>query len=323
MKPTGVLITGGGGFIGSHLAEHYLKQNLPVVCVDNFCTGMRQNRDHLKSHANAKNLSFFEEDVTKPWEWAKIIGPDVQAKISHIFHLASPASPPHYQELAFETLWVNSIGLRYALEFSDQVKARLIFSSTSEVYGDPEVSPQSESYRGHVNCYGTRACYDEAKRFGEALIFTHNWKKKTKHGLVRIFNTYGPRMNPQDGRVIINLLMQGLRGEPLTVYGTGQQTRSFCYISDLIDGLVRYAESDCSEPVNLGNDREFSILSLVEEVKKIYPEKALTVQHQPLPKDDPKQRLPDLTKAKKILSPWAPHVNLSEGLILMKEWVSQ
>jgi nucleoside-diphosphate-sugar epimerase len=339
MKPTGVLITGGGGFIGSHLAEYYLDKNIPVVCVDNFCTGLRQNKEELKEFARLENIKdksiqstpenasekllFFEKDVSLPWDWAKIIGPDVLKKISHVFHLASPASPPLYQEMAFETLWVNSVGLKHALEFSDSIGARLIFSSTSEVYGDPDCSPQPESYWGRVNSFGERSCYDESKRFGEALIFTHNQKKKTQHGLVRIFNTYGPRMNPNDGRVVINFMVQAQKNEPLTIYGNGEQTRSFCYISDLIDGLARYAETQMTTPVNLGNDIEFKINDLVKEIKNLYPNKAITIKNLPLPKDDPRQRRPDLTLAKKQLSPWAPKVSLKEGLLNLKSWVEK
>lgn len=321
MKASAILVTGGAGFIGSHLAEHYLKQNVPVIAIDNFSTGMKSNIEFLRRATSAELFRFVEADVAQPWEWAKILSPDVVQKISHIFHFASPASPPLYQELAFETLWVNSLGLRYAMEFADTIKARVVFASTSEIYGDPDFSPQPESYWGNVNSYGIRSCYDEAKRFGEALLFTHNLKRKTRHGLVRIFNTYGPRMNPHDGRVIINFLVQAAQEEPLTVYGTGEQTRSFCYISDLLDGLVRYAESDLTDPVNLGNDKEFTILQLVDEVKKLYPEKKLEHQLHPLPKDDPQQRRPDLTLAKKYLSPWQPQVALAQGLRYMKDWL--
>lgn len=319
MKTTGVLITGGGGFIGSHLAEHYLSRSTPVVCVDNFCTGMRSNIDYLKKIASQNSLVFFEEDVSKPWDWIKILSPNLTIKISHVFHFASPASPPLYQELALETLWVNSVGLQNALSFADTVGARVIFASTSEIYGDPKCSPQPESYWGNVNSFGIRACYDEAKRFGEALLFTHNLKKKTKHGLVRIFNTYGPRMNPTDGRVIINFLVQASKGQKLTIYGDGKQTRSFCYISDLVSGLVKYAESHITEPVNLGNDKDFTILQLVEEIKKLYPSETLQVEFKDLPDDDPKLRRPDLTKARKWLAPWEPKVSLSEGLHLMND----
>lgn len=322
MKVKGVLITGGCGFIGSHLAEYYLNNDVPVVCVDNFCTGMRSHLDLLRAHPNSKNFVFTEADVTQPWTWAKIWGPDILGQISHVFHLASPASPPHYQAMAFETLWVNSLGLKNALDFSDSVGARLVFSSTSEIYGDPNISPQPESYWGNVNTFGIRSCYDEAKRFGESLIYTHNWKKKTKHGLVRIFNTYGPRMNPNDGRVVVNLLQQAKQGDVLTIYGDGKQTRSFCFVTDLIAGLTRYAETDLTEPVNIGNNTEFTILQLVEEIKNLFPGRELKIEFSPLPKDDPKQRCPDLTKAKKLLAPWQPQVSLGQGLKMMLESLS-
>lgn len=323
LKPTGVLITGGGGFIGSNLAEHYLKKGLPVVCVDNFCTGMRANVDRLKKISSPDQFVFVEEDISKPWHWTKIISPNFIKKISHVFHLASPASPPLYQELAFETLWANSLGLNHALELGDSLGARVIYSSTSEIYGDPECSPQPESYWGRVNSFGVRSCYDESKRFGEALLFTHNWKKKTRHGLVRIFNTYGPGMNPHDGRVIINFLVQASQGKNLTVYGDGRQTRSFCYISDLVAGLVKYAESELVEPVNLGNDNEFTILDLATEVQKLFSPKEIRIQFMPLPKDDPQQRRPDLTRARAVLAPWRPQVNLAEGLQMMRKWLEK
>lgn len=324
----GAVVTGAAGFIGSHLCDALLSRNVPVVAVDNFSTGMRSNIDFLSQHANVRSLKFMEADVIEPWQWQKSIPHEWMQKLSHVFHFASPASPPLYQELAFSTLWVNSLGLKNALEFADSLKstgsgARLIFSSTSEIYGDPEVSPQPESYWGRVNSFGIRSCYDEAKRFGEALLFTHNWKRKTQHGLVRIFNTYGPRMNPHDGRVVINLLKQARDNEPLTIYGDGSQTRSFCYIDDLLDGVLRYAESDITEPVNLGNDVEFTILELAERVKSLHANKKLTIIRQPLPKDDPRQRRPDLSRAKQLLSPWYPKVSLLEGLRRTSEWLAQ
>jgi nucleoside-diphosphate-sugar epimerase len=243
--------------------------------------------------------------------------------LKYVFHFASPASPPHYQRLGLETMWVNSVGLSLAMTFADQVGARVIFSSTSEIYGDPEISPQPETYWGNVNTLGPRSCYDESKRFGESLIYTYNLKNKTQHGLVRIFNTYGPRMNPNDGRVIINFLVQAMKGEALTVYGSGQQTRSFCYVDDLIEGIMKYAESPLTEPVNIGNDHEFTILEAAETVKKIFSDKKLKIEFQALPKDDPKQRKPDLSKAKKLLAPWSPKVSLAEGLRHVIKWLEQ
>jgi nucleoside-diphosphate-sugar epimerase len=306
-----VLITGGGGFLGSHLAERYLNEGHRVVAVDNFCTGLRTNKVHLMGLSAAENLKFIEADVIQTWDdWAK----QISGKVDLVLHFASPASPPHYQRLGLETMWVNTLGLSRALSFADQQGARVVFASTSEIYGDPEVSPQPETYWGNVNTMGPRSCYDEAKRFGEALIYTHNLRHKTKHGLVRIFNTYGPRMNPNDGRVIINFLIQALEGSALSIYGDGSQTRSFCFVDDLVDGIVRYAQTDLIEPVNLGNDKEFTILEAAELVVKIFSNKNLKKIFEPLPKDDPKQRKPDLTRAKNLLKPWSPKISLEEGL---------
>lgn len=323
MKFSGVLVTGSAGFIGSYLCEHFIRHKIPVVGLDNYSTGSHANTNYLKRLPGAEQyFHFLEADVTQSWDtWEHLLPTHITAHLSHTFHFASPASPPLYQKLALETLWANSVGLNYALQFSDRHSARLIYASTSEVYGDPEVSPQPESYWGHVNSFGLRSCYDESKRFGEALVYTHNLKKKTKHGLVRIFNTYGPRMNPADGRVIINFLMQAMNGEPLTVYGGGKQTRSFCYISDLLAAILAYAASDIVEPVNIGNDNEFSILELVKHIQEIFPDKKLSIQNEPMPSDDPRQRRPDLSKAKKSFAPWAPKITLKEGLIEMKDWL--
>lgn len=314
-----VLVTGGGGFLGSHLAETYLKNGHSVVCVDNFCTGLRSNRTFLEGLSDAQaRLQFLEQDVSAPWSsWTHLI----PGKVDLVLHFASPASPPHYQRLGLETMWVNTLGLSEALKFADQNGARVVFASTSEIYGDPEVSPQPETYWGNVNTVGIRSCYDEAKRFGESLIFTHNLQKKTKHGFVRIFNTYGPRMNPADGRVIIQFLVQAMRSEPLSVYGDGKQTRSFCYVDDLVSGIMKYAASDLTVPVNLGNDKEFSILEAAECVRRIFADKKIKIEFHDLPSDDPKRRRPDLTRAKKELSPWTPQVPLESGLKKMLEWL--
>lgn len=325
METQGILITGGGGFLGSHLAELFLSKKRKVICVDNFSTGLRTNKDFLMALPSADRLlRFIEADVCLPWQtWAENLD-----EISHVFHFASPASPPHYQRLSLETMWVNTLGLNEALQFADSRQARVVFSSTSEIYGDPELSPQPESYWGNVNTIGPRSCYDEAKRFGETLVYTHNQKFKTKHGMVRIFNTYGPRMNPNDGRVIINFLVQALRGEDLSIYGSGKQSRSFCYVDDLISGIVKYGETNLTEPVNLGNEKEFSILELAETIQKIMHEKKsgqkkLELKYFDLPKDDPKQRCPDLTKAKKLLAPWVPETPLKQGLLKMMDWLQQ
>ncbi len=311
-NPMKVLITGGGGFLGSHLAEKYLLLGAYVVCVDNFSTGLRQNKDHLLSLAGAdKNLMFLEKDIVEPWEpWCGFL----PAGFDFVFHFASPASPVHYQRLGLETMWANTLGLSRALGFADKRGARVVFASTSEVYGDPEFSPQPESYWGHVNSFGPRSCYDESKRFGEALVYTHNLKNKTRHGLVRIFNTYGPRMDPNDGRVIINFLTQAQQGGPLTIYGDGKQTRSFCFVDDLIAAIQSYANLDCTEPMNIGNDCEFSILEAAQTVQKIFSDRELKIEFQDFNIDDPKQRRPDLTMARKLLSPWSPAVSLEQGL---------
>lgn len=320
MNISGVLITGGGGFLGSHLAEMYLSQGIPVICVDNFCTGLKSNRQHLEKLPQAsKLLTFLEKDVSQPWSsWTQEIS---KLPISHIFHFASPASPPHYQRLSFETMAVNTTGLLEAMKFAQNINARVVFASTSEIYGDPEVSPQPESYWGHVNTLGPRSCYDEAKRFGETTIYAYNQKFNTKHGMVRIFNTYGPRMNPNDGRVIINFLVQALRGEKLSVYGNGKQTRSFCFVSDLIAGINSYARTELTEPVNVGNQKEFTILELTQTIQEIFKEKNIQLEYFDLPKDDPRQRCPDLSKAMNLLKPWEPKISLKEGLEKMTEWL--
>jgi nucleoside-diphosphate-sugar epimerase len=237
----GALITGAAGFLGCHLSKTLLDRNIPVVGVDNFVTGSKENIQWLQRTSN--NFQFIEADVCG--DWTKKI-PATPSKISHILHFASPASPPIYQNIPVETLEVNSIGTKNCLDLAQSMQARMVFASTSEVYGDPQVSPQPESYWGHVNSFGARSCYDEAKRYAEALIYSYNQTKKSSHGLVRIFNTYGPRMNPSDGRVVINLLLQGLQGKPLTIYGNGLQTRSFCYVDDLVQGILTYAETTSS-----------------------------------------------------------------------------
>ncbi len=312
-----ILVTGAAGFLGSHLAETHLEKGHQVVGVDNFCTGLKENAKFLQQ-SFSQQFQFVEADVSKPWDtWAQSL-----SGVSRVYHFASPASPPLYQKLALETMAVNSLGTLQALEFATRAQARLVFASTSEIYGDPLVHPQVETYWGNVNTLGPRACYDESKRFGETLITAFNEKRGTQHGMVRIFNTYGPRMNPADGRVVINLLMQALRGEGLTVYGDGKQTRSFCYVSDLIAGIVAYGDREgLSEPVNVGNDGEFTILELAQVVQKIFSTKKLQIVHLPLPKDDPRQRKPELTRAREKLSPWKPMVSLEEGLRKMLDFM--
>lgn len=324
MKAFGtILITGGGGFLGSHLAENFLKNGHKVICIDNFCTGFKKNKSFLESISGAsQNLFFLEQDCVEDWgAWMHKIPQSFLVDVTHVFHFASPASPPLYQKLNIETMWVNTIGLKNAVEFADAKGARVIFASTSEIYGNPLVSPQPESYWGNVNTVGPRSCYDEAKRFGESLLYTYNWRNKTKHGMVRIFNTYGPRMNPQDGRVVINFLVQALQSKPLTVYGDGQQTRSFCYVDDLIKGIITYASLDETEPVNIGNEQEFTILEAAQTVQSLFPNKNLPIEHHSLPVDDPMLRRPDLQKAKRLLHGWEPKVELQEGLKKMIQWL--
>ncbi len=315
-----VLITGGCGFLGSHLAETHLKDGYQVICVDNFSTSTQSNASFLNSLGTDK-LVIVEADVIEPWStWADSLPEGWLEDLSHVYHFASPASPPLYQLLALETMWVNTIGLSNALSFADKFGARVVFASTSEIYGDAEVSPQTEDYKGNVNTLGPRSCYDEAKRFGESLLFTHNWKKNTKHGMVRIFNTYGPRMNPADGRVVINFLVQALQGGPLTIYGDGSQTRSFCYVDDLIRGIRTYAASKFCEPINIGNPSEFTILGLVQEVEKLFAPAVFERSFHPFPQDDPRQRRPDITRARTQLS-WEPRVPLADGLSRMLDWL--
>lgn len=320
---TTALITGGLGFIGSHLSEKLLKEGAEVLVVDNLCTGSPGNADVLRAAAGTSGkLKILNADVSQPWNtWLK--KEHTFAKpFTHIFHFASPASPPLYQKLALETMLVNSMGLLEGIQFANAQKARLIFASTSEIYGDPAVHPQPETYLGNVNTVGPRSCYDEAKRFGEALVHTLNIKNQSAHGIVRIFNTYGPRMNPRDGRVVINFLCQALRGDPLTVYGQGQQTRSFCYVDDLADGILAFARSKELGPINLGNDREFTILELAETVQQLFPQKKLRLEFADLPVDDPKQRRPDLKLARSLLR-WDAKVPLKEGLRRMAEWLEK
>lgn len=314
------LVTGAAGFLGSHLCELLISKDFNIIAVDNFCTGHSSNRDILEKYTS--RVQFVEADVIQSWtHWESSLQPDFLSALKYVFHFASPASPKHYQRLPLETLWVNSIGLSNCISFANRHKARVIFASTSEVYGDPQIHPQPEGYWGHVNSFGPRACYDEAKRFGEALLYSENKMHGTRHGLVRIFNAYGPRMGLGDGRVVINFIGQALRNEPLTIFGDGSQTRSFCYVSDLVKGVLAYAESNICEPLNIGSNNETTILNLAEMIQKkvSMSESAFIFKH--LPTDDPKRRRPDMSKTFELLSPWQPEVSLNQGVGKMIEWV--
>lgn len=299
-----ILIAGGAGFIGSHLCEHYLNAGRRVVCVDNLSTGRRKNIAHLEEHPD---FIFAEADICDG------LPTDIADKrYDLVINLASPASPPHYQRLALQTLRVGSQGTYNLLEIARRWQARFLQASTSEVYGDPTVSPQAEHYYGNVNCYGPRAMYDEAKRYGEALVYVYRQKYGLPTAVARIFNTYGPRMDPDDGRVVSNFITEALQDRPITVYGKGQQTRSFCYITDLLSGLVALAASDEPGPMNLGNPSEYTVLSLAQTVMHMI-ETSSTIEYSSLPQDDPLQRRPNIEYAKNSLN-WQPQVSLQEGL---------
>jgi dTDP-glucose 4,6-dehydratase len=295
-----VLVTGGAGFIGSHLCDALLAEGNSVVAVDNFATGRPANVEHLR---NESRFELVEKDICKPFD----VG-----KVDFVFNFASPASPVDYMKLGIETLMVGSEGTKNALEIAKKYGAGFLTASTSECYGDPLVHPQVESYWGNVNPIGPRSVYDEAKRFTEALTMAYHRYEKVNTRIVRIFNTYGPRLQINDGRVISNFMKQALRGEPLTVYGDGSQTRSFCYVSDEVDGILRLSRSDEHLPTNVGNPTEFTILECAKLVLEVTRSKSEIVR-EPLPQDDPKQRKPDITKARKLLG-WEPKIQLREGL---------
>ncbi|MEO8029343.1 MAG: UDP-glucuronic acid decarboxylase family protein [Gemmatimonadota bacterium] len=296
-----VLVTGAAGFLGSHLTDRFLADGHHVIGIDNFLTGSPDNLAHLAGNPRFK---FIQQDVT---EFMYVEGP-----LDGVLHFASPASPIDYLELPIQTLKVGSLGTHKALGLAKAKGARFFLASTSEVYGDPQVHPQTESYWGHVNPVGPRGVYDEAKRFAEALTMAYHRFHKVDTRIVRIFNTYGPRMRPGDGRVVSNFIVQALRGEPLTVYGDGTQTRSFCFASDLIDGIVRLFHSDRVDPTNVGNPYEFTVRQLAEEVLRQTGSKSV-IEARPLPTDDPKVRQPDITIARRVLG-WEPQIQLEEGL---------
>jgi UDP-glucuronate decarboxylase len=299
-----ILVTGGAGFLGSHLIDRLMADGHEVICLDNFYTGHKRNI--LKWMGNPY-FELIRHDITEP----------IRLEVDQIYHLACPASPVHYQYNPVKTVKTNVMGTLNMLGLAKRVKARFFLASTSEVYGDPEVHPQTEEYRGSVNPIGLRSCYDEGKRIAETLSFDYYRQNKVDIRVVRIFNTYGPRMLENDGRVVSNFIAQALRGNPLTVYGDGSQTRSFCYVSDLIEGFLRLMSSDYVGPVNIGNPGEYTILELAQAVQNLINPDA-PIQFEPLPSDDPRRRQPDITKAKTLLN-WEPTVPLQEGLKLTIE----
>jgi len=295
------LVTGGAGFLGSHLCDRLLAEGHRVLCVDNLLTGNLDNIEHLRER---DDFEFIEHDVTKPLF--------LEQEIDYVLHFASPASPIDYLELPIQTLKVGSLGTHNMLGLAKAKNARLLLASTSETYGDPLVHPQPESYWGNVNPVGPRGVYDEAKRFSEAMVMAYHRYHGVETRIVRIFNTYGPRMRPKDGRVVPAFIHQALEGKDLTVFGNGSQTRSFCYVSDLVDGIYRLLLSDYPEPVNIGNPREMTILEFAQQILEILKSDA-KVTFKDLPVDDPKTRQPDITLAKALLK-WEPKVTLEEGL---------
>ena len=294
------LVTGGAGFLGSHICERLLEQGHEVICLDNFFTGNKQNVSHLKDYANFELL---RHDVIDPFK----------VEVDRIYNMACPASPVHYQYNPIKTVKTSVMGAINCLGLAKRVGARILQASTSEVYGDPEIHPQPESYRGNVNPIGTRACYDEGKRCAETLFFDYHRENQVDIRVVRIFNTYGPRMAPDDGRVVSNFIVQALKGEDLTIYGDGSQTRSFCFVDDLVEAILRTMEQEETVgPINIGNPVEFTIRELAEQVLKQVGSSSKLVE-MPLPSDDPTQRKPDISLAKKVLG-WEPKVQLAEGL---------
>jgi len=305
-QPTSV-VTGAAGFLGSHLTDLLLSKGHKVIGIDNFVTGTVDNIAHLGGN---QNFRFIQQDVT---EFLFINEP-----VDYVWHLASPASPIDYLEIPIKTLKVGSLGTHKALGLARHKGARFLLASTSEVYGDPLVHPQTEEYWGNVSTIGPRGCYDESKRFAEALTMAYHREHKVETRIIRIFNTYGPRMRTNDGRVVPAFISQAIKNKPITVFGDGKQTRSFCYYSDLIEGMYRLMMSDYNLPVNIGNPQERTMLQFAEEIIKATGSRSRIV-HRPLPQDDPKQRRPDITKAKKLLK-WEPKVDLSEGLVKTIEY---
>jgi len=300
-----ILITGGAGFLGSHLCDRLIEAGHQVLCLDNFFTGRRENVEHLIGH---KHFELLRHDVTDP----------IKLEVDQVYNLACPASPVHYQYNAIKTMKTSVMGAINVLGLAKRTNARVLQASTSEVYGDPEVHPQKESYWGHVNPIGIRSCYDEGKRAAETLFFDYHRQNGVDIRVMRIFNTYGPRMDPADGRVVSNFIVQALKGEDITLYGDGLQTRSFCYCDDLIEGMIRLMEGEHIGPMNIGNPNEFTVKALAEAVIELTGSSSKLV-NLPLPSDDPKQRQPDITLAKQHLD-WEPKVELREGLLKTIEY---
>lgn len=295
-----VLVTGGAGFLGSHLCDRLLKEENEVLCVDNLFTGSKKNIEHMLKNPN---FEFIRHDITEP----------LYVEVDQIYNLACPASPPHYQYNPIKTIKTNVYGAINMLGLAKRVNARILQASTSEVYGDPEVHPQPESYRGNVNTIGIRSCYDEGKRMAETLFFDYHRQNDVDIRVIRIFNTYGPRMNLEDGRVVSNFIVEALKNEDITIYGDGEQTRSFCYVDDLIEGMYRMMNcEDFTGPVNLGNPGEFTMIELAQKVIDL-TESSLKLIYMPLPSDDPTQRKPVIELAKEKLN-WEPTIALEEGL---------
>ncbi len=306
-----IVITGAAGFIGSNLALRLLQENHEVIGIDNFLSSVRKNVEELSKYSN---FTFYERDVIEP----AIM--DLDGKVDWIMHLACPASPVHYLKHPIETLRVNSEGTFNLLELARKKEAKFFYTSTSEVYGDPGVHPQPESYWGHVNPNGPRSVYDESKRYAESLILTYHKEFDVPIRIVRIFNTYGPRMALNDGRAITNFLLQALRGEPIMIYGDGKQTRSFQYIDDLLNGIIALMNAEYYKPINIGNPEEYTLLQVAQLIKEMTGSHS-EIQHLPCMEDDPKQRRPDITLANKVLN-WAPQVSLQTGLEKMIEWMA-
>lgn len=305
-----VLITGGAGFIGSHLCDFLIDKGYKVIAMDNLITGDLKNIEHLRPNTN---FSFIHHDVSDHIA--------VNGNVDFVLHFASPASPVDYQKIPIQTLKAGSLGTHNALGLALSKKAKFLLASTSEVYGDPLVNPQPETYWGNVNPIGIRGCYDESKRFSEALTMAYHRVHKLDTRIVRIFNTYGPRMRKDDGRVVPNFVGQAVANEPITIYGNGKQTRSFCYVSDLVEGIYKLMISDLNEPVNIGNPDEKSIMEFAEIIKELAKSKSKIIS-KPLPVDDPHVRCPDISKARKELK-WQPKVNLREGIIKTLEWFKE